>query len=172
VTDPFETFGFEPVFDLDPALLERRHRELSRALHPDRYAGRPASERREALGRAIAANQAFRTLKDPISRAEALLARHGKVVEEGGAQPADPALLMEVLERREALGAAKRARDLDTARRLAKEVGERERAALRGIQRGFGSTPPDLALVEQQLGELRYHRRFLEEVAVIEDEIG
>jgi molecular chaperone HscB len=172
VTDPFEAFGLPPVFDLDLALLERRHRELSRALHPDRYTGRPASERREALGRAIVANQAFRTLKDPISRAEALLAHHGKVVEEGGAHVADPALLMEVLERREALGDAKRTRDLDSVRRLAKEVEERERAALGGIQRGFSSTPPDLALVQTRLTELRYHRRFLEEVAVIEDEMG
>jgi molecular chaperone HscB len=172
VTDPFETLGFEPVFDLDPALLERRHRELSRALHPDRYAGRPASERREALGRAIVVNQAFRALKDPVARAEALLARHGKVVEEGGGKPADPMLLMEVLERREALGDAKRKRDLDTVRRLAADVREREQVALSGIQRGFSANPPDLAVVETSLGELRYHRRFLDEVAVIEDELG
>jgi molecular chaperone HscB len=172
LTDPFETLGFEPVFDLDPALLERRHRELSRALHPDRYAGRPASERREALGRAIGVNQAFRALKDPVARAEALLARHGKVAEEGGGQPADPVLLIEVLERREALGDAKRKGDLETVRRLADEVRERQRAALDGITRGFTTSPPDIALVEKALGELRYHRRFLEEVSAIEDEIG
>jgi molecular chaperone HscB len=172
VTDPFETLGFEPVFDLDPALLERRHRELSRALHPDRYAGRPASERREALGRAIGVNHAFRALKDPVARAEALLTRHGTHVEESGGKPADPMLLMEVLERREALGDAKRKGDLDTVRRLAAEVREREGSALDGIQRGFTQTPPDLALVEKELGELRYHRRFLEEVSAIEDEIG
>lgn len=172
MTDPFETLGFEPVFDLDPALLERRHRELSRALHPDRYAGRPASERREALGRAIVVNQAFRVLKDPVARAEALLARHGKVVEEGGGQPADPVLLMEVLERREALGEAKRGHDLDAVRRLAFEVKEREAVALAGIRRGFSAEPPDLAVVERALGELRYHRRFLDEVGVIEDELG
>lgn len=172
MTDPFETLGFEPVFDLDPALLERRHRELSRALHPDRYAGRPASERREALGRAIVVNQAFRALKDPIARAEALLARHGKVVEEKGGQPADPMVLMEVLERREALGDAKRARDLDGVRRLAGDVRERERTTLDAIRRGLGATPPDLELAEKALGELRYHRRFLDEVSAIEDELG
>jgi molecular chaperone HscB len=172
VTDPFETLGFEPVFDLDTALLEHRHRELSRALHPDRYAGRAASERREALGRAIAVNQAFRSLKDPVARAEALLARHGNVANESGGPPADPMLLMEVLERREALGDAKRKGDLEGVRRLAGEVRERERSALDGIRRGFGAAPPELELVEQRLVELRYHRRFLEEVSAIEDEIG
>jgi molecular chaperone HscB len=172
VTDPFETLGFEPVFDLDPALLERRHRELSRALHPDRYTGRAASERREALGRAIAVNQAFRALKDPIARAEALLARNGEVTEESGGKAADPQLLMEVLERREALGDAKRKGDLEAVRRLADDVRERERSALDGIVRGFQCSPPDLALVQKSLGELRYHRRFLDEVSAIEDEIG
>ncbi len=67
--DPFDTLGVEPRFDLDLAALERRHRDLSRALHPDRYAGAPAAERRLALGRAIDANEALRVLKDPIRRA-------------------------------------------------------------------------------------------------------
>ena len=58
--DPFETLGVEPRFDLDLTALEKRHRELSGALHPDRYTGRPASERRMALDRAIKVNEAWR----------------------------------------------------------------------------------------------------------------
>src|SRR6185369_3705518 len=112
VSDPFETLGLAPVFELDPATLERRHRELSRALHPDRYAGRPTSERQQALGRAIEVNEAFRTLRNPVRRAEALLARSGRPVSESGGTPADPALLMAVMERREALGEARRGKDL------------------------------------------------------------
>jgi len=172
VTDPFATLGFEPVFDLDLALLERRHRDLSRALHPDRYAGRPATERRDALGRAIEVNHAFRRLKDPIGRAEALLERHGHPVRETGAPPADPAMLMEVLERREALGAAREKQDLETVRRLAEGVAEREKVSIAALARAFAASPPDVGGAEAALGELRYHRRFLDEVGAIEDEIG
>jgi molecular chaperone HscB len=172
VTDPFQTLGLEPVFDLDSALLERRHRELSRALHPDRYAGRPASERRDALGRAIEVNHAFRRLKDPVGRAEALLERLGHPVGETGAPPADPMLLMEVMERREALGDARSKRDIDAVRTLARGVSERERNCVAALSRAFAESPPDLGRAEKALGELRYHRRFLDEVGSIEDEMG
>jgi molecular chaperone HscB len=172
VTDPFSTLGFEPVFDLDSALLERRHRELSRALHPDRYAGRPASERRDALGRAIEVNHAFRRLKDPVGRAEALLEHHGRAVGETGTPPADPSLLMDVMERREALGDARRKKDLGAVRELARSVVERERACVAALSSAFAVNPPDFARAESALGELRYHRRFLDEVGTIEDEMG
>jgi len=172
VTDPFTTLGFEPVFDLDLALLERRHRDLSRALHPDRYAGRSATERRDALGRAIEVNQAFRRLKDPIGRAEALLEHHGHPVRETNAPPAAPALLMDVLERREALGAAREKQDLEAVRRLAAGVADREKSSIAELSRAFAQTPPDFGGAEAALGELRYHRRFLDEAGAIEDEIG
>ncbi len=172
MTDPYETLGLAPVFELDDALLERRHLELSRALHPDRYAGRPAGERRQALGRAIEVNQAFRKLRDPVGRAEALLARHGKHAGEVGAAPAAPMLLMEVLERREALGEAKRRGDLAAVRALTATVRQQRRAVVEAIAGLFSEDPPDLARVEALLGELRYHVRFLDEADAAEDEMG
>src|SRR5690606_32621777 len=77
VTDPFTILGIEPRFRLDLERVGARHRELSRALHPDRYVDRPANERRLALSRAIEVNQAFGIVRDPVRRALALLARHG-----------------------------------------------------------------------------------------------
>jgi len=171
VSDPFETLGLAPVFELDPATLERRHRELSRALHPDRYAGRPSSERQQALGRAIEVNEAFRTLRDPVRRAEALLVRHGRAVAETGGVPADPSLLMQVMERREALGDARRAKDLAAVRGLSRAVREREQRVLAEMAKAFVQLPPDFTRIEPLLGELRYHHRFLEEALAIEDEL-
>ena len=37
--DPFATLGIARAFDVDLAAVEKMHRELSRALHPDRYVG-------------------------------------------------------------------------------------------------------------------------------------
>src|SRR5690242_15718215 len=112
MSDPFDTLGVEPRFDLDPDKLAERHRDLSRTLHPDRYAGAPAAERRMALGKAIEVNDAYRVLKDPVRRAEALLRRAGVPVGETVEPKPSQALLMDMMERREELADARRAKDL------------------------------------------------------------
>jgi len=171
LSDPFVLLEVEPRFDLDLNLLEKRHRDLSRILHPDRYAGRPAGERQQALGRAIEVNEAFRALRNPVRRATALLARHGRHIDEADSPRADPALLMEVMERREALTDARRAGRRDTVERLTQAVRERRSAIEAEIAASFGREPPDLARVEALLGELRYHERFLEEAGIALDDL-
>jgi hypothetical protein len=55
--------------------------------------------------------------------------------------------------------------------RLAQTVKEREHAVETDITSSFGREPPDLARVETLVGELRYHRRFLEEAGGILDDL-
>lgn len=43
MNDPFEMLGVERRFDLDLKVLEKTHRELSRALHPDKFVQAGAS---------------------------------------------------------------------------------------------------------------------------------
>jgi molecular chaperone HscB len=168
--DPFETLGLEPMFGLDLVELERRHRDLSRALHPDRHTASGASQRRMALGRAIEVNEAFRILKDPVRRGEALLARRGVASGEGKEPPASPALLMEVMERREALAEIRKTKDPAGLARLVAEVhseAERAQASLAGE---FAAASANPAEILKRIGELRYYRRFLDEAAAIADD--
>jgi molecular chaperone HscB len=175
MTDPFIALGVEPRYDLDLAALERQHRALSRALHPDRYAGRAPGERREALGRAIAVNEAWRVLRDPVGRAEALLESLG--LGEGAPEPAaSPEFLMEMMEQRETLAEARAERDLERVRELAAAMREREQAVVAELTArfaGLGSGAGQAAVVPllEKLGELRYCRRFLEEAGTIEDDL-
>jgi molecular chaperone HscB len=176
MADPFDTLGVEPRFDLDVPALEQRHRDLSRALHPDRYTGAPAAERRLALGRAIDANEAFRALKDPVRRAEALLARAGVPVGETR-EPKPPAsLLMEMMEAREELSDAARAKDLARVAALAATMHTRRDAVLAKLGDLLApvasSAHGDLAAALPTLGELRYIRRFLDEVAAIQEDLA
>jgi molecular chaperone HscB len=182
MSDPFATLGLEPAFDLDLGEVEKRHRDLSKALHPDRYAGRGAAERRQALGKAIEVNEAWRIVRDPLRRAEALLEKLGLAVEDGQEPKADPALLMDMLERREELASAARTKDADKLRKLARGVELAETALLGKLSAAFqraisarngtreasrGEGDEILAV----LGELRYYRRFLDEAAALEDEL-
>jgi molecular chaperone HscB len=168
--DPFATLGIPPRFDVDLASVERAHRELSRVLHPDKFVGAGASERRSALARAVEVNEAWRIVRDPVRRAEALLKLAGVDVAEGREPSPSPDFLMDLLERREALGDARQARDLPAVRAMgasiAERVGEVEGALSTGFARG------DAAALVGRLGELRFYRRFLDEVSAIEDELA
>lgn len=169
--DPFEALGVDPAFGLDTAALELRHRELSRALHPDRHAAAGAAERRMALGRAIEVNAAFRVLKDPVRRAEALLARLGVASGEGKEPPASPALLMEVMERREALAEVRQSKNEAALTRLIGEVRAEEAKVQAALGQEFAAASPNTAEILKRVGELRYYRRFLDEASAIADEL-
>lgn len=173
--DPFALLGLTPAYTLDRDELEQRYRDLQRALHPDRYTQAPPAERRMALSKAVEVNQAYRVLKDDLQRAEALVKLRGVATQQ---QPADPEFLMAIMELREALSEAKAARDLNAVRRLAARV-ERDDAL---AQQRFAQQIDQAANAETNnaetncalantLSELKYYRRFLDEVAVIEDEV-
>jgi molecular chaperone HscB len=162
--------GIERVFDVDLAAVEKTHRELSRALHPDRFVSAGASERRSALSKAIEVNEAWRIVRDPIRRAEALLALEGLTVGEGKEPRPDQEFLMEMLELREALSEAKAERDLEAVRRMAASIAARVRAVEVVLSDGFRRG--DGASLVGKVGELRFYRRFLDEVGAIEDELA
>jgi molecular chaperone HscB len=172
MTDPFDTLGIEPRFDLDLKAVEARHRDLSKALHPDRYASAPAAERRMALSRAIEVNEAWRAVRDPIKRAEALFRKLG--VPSGETTEPNPStdLLMEMMEAREELSDAARAKNMAAVHNLSLKMSLREREVLAALGRGFvaaGSSVEAARKLIHYLGELRYLRRFLDEVSAIED---
>lgn len=172
MSDPFDTLGVEPRFDLDSTKLAERHRDLSRALHPDRYAGAPAAERRLALGKAIEVNDAYRVLKDPVRRAEALLRRAGIPVGETAEPKPSQALLMDMMEQREELADARRAKDLQAVHKLAVSMRTREQAVLEQLGRALSAEGGAVAQALPHLGELRYLRRFLDEVSAIEEDLA
>ena len=169
--DPFAVLGIERRYDIDLGAVEKRHRELSRALHPDRYADAGAAERRLTLAKAIEVNEAWRTVRDPIARAEALFSLAGIAVGERNEPKPSPAFLMETMERREVLAEAKAKRDLAAIEHLVGEVDARRRAIEDELGTGF-VRGEKLAELVPLLGELRFHRRFLDEVSAIEDALA
>jgi molecular chaperone HscB len=96
--DFFSFLGLPRKLNLDMADLEQRYRALSRQFHPDYFYNAPASERRASLEKSSYLNDAYRTLKNPVSRIEYLLQLEGL----GAKGPAEaskqvpPALLEEV----------------------------------------------------------------------------
>ena len=168
--DPFATLGIPRKFDVDLAAVERTHRELSRALHPDRFVGAPPSERRAALTKAVEVNEAWRVVRDPIRRAEALLTLAGAAVGEGHEPKADPEFLMEMLEQREALAEARHSRDLGAVRKMVAAIEARAANVERRLSDGFSRG--EASSLVGSVGELRFYRRFVEEASAIADELA
>ena len=77
--DYFRFFGLPRKLNISANDLDQRFRGLSRQFHPDYFVNAPAAERRASLERSSYLNDAYRTLKLPISRVEYLLQLEGMV---------------------------------------------------------------------------------------------
>jgi molecular chaperone HscB len=176
--DHFQVLGVEPRFGLDVADLERRYKELTKVLHPDRFARADERARRASLQRSIQLNEAWRTLKEPVRRAEYLLSLAGFEVggEDGTSRsdgegnrerlPVAAGLLMEVMELREGLAEARASKDHARVAALATEVRDRREGALEDVATEFEAPSRALESIAGHLVAIRYYDRFLEEVAV------
>lgn len=90
----YEALGLAPALALDAGQLKQRFYERSRHWHPDKFTRAGAAERQKALEMTALINDAFRTLRDPVARAEYFLKEHG--IEFSKEAPAE--LLEEVFE--------------------------------------------------------------------------
>jgi len=102
--DHFTLFGLPRRYALDRSELERLYHEVQARVHPDKHAHLGDSERRLAMQWATRVNEAYRTLRQPLSRARYLLALAGVDVEQERSMPAG--FLMEQMEWREAVAEA------------------------------------------------------------------
>lgn len=109
--DYFTLFGLPVHYIVDGSLLTLRYQELQRQYHPDRFAASPEGEKLQALQQAATINEAYRTLKHPLKRAEYLLSLHGIDVRNEQQTMRDTQFLMEQLELREELDTISRRSD-------------------------------------------------------------
>ncbi len=93
--DYFTCLGLPRLLCIDPEGLETKFYELSRVFHPDFYQEKSETERAISLGNSALLNTAYRTLKDPIRRAEYLLQLEAGSAKDIRSQP--PADLFEAI---------------------------------------------------------------------------
>jgi len=160
--DHYARLGLAVTFDIDQDRLEQQYLGFQRVLHPDRFVGKPPRHRVQAEAQSASLNQAYETLKDPLRRAAYLLElRGGKASIMGDATIADPALLMENLEAREALAAAanKEAVEALTAKAGAEAIG-----LIAALSRAFAAD--NLAEANDLAIRFKYLRKYLEEARI------
>jgi len=93
--DYFAFFGLDRRLGLVEEDLERRFRDLSRKFHPDFFHNASSAERLASLERSSYLNDAYRALRDPVTRIEHLLALEGLAPTTSNAGSAVPPGLLE-----------------------------------------------------------------------------
>jgi molecular chaperone HscB len=175
--DFFAVLGLPATYALDVEAAEAAYKQLSRQVHPDRFATADPRARRASLARTVQLNDAWRTLRDPVRRATYMLARAGvdigdenKAGDGGSKLKPSPAFLMEMLELNEELTEAATSGDagrLDAMTSMLRARASETMARIAdGIETGAG---PRLDAAAQELAALRYYQRLLEQAAAHEE---
>jgi molecular chaperone HscB len=167
--DHFQVLGAAREFDVSLGALEKRYKDLTRMFHPDRFARSDPRARRASLERSVQLNDAWRTLRDPVRRAEYLLRLDGVDVSAEGERkrPVPPELLMEVMELREGLAEARGAGDDAAIEGMASDVRARRDGAMTAVAEALRADEREAAA--RALVMVRYYDRFLDEVRAHED---
>lgn len=133
--DFFTLFGLAPCFRLDPLALEATYHDLQTRVHPDKFAHLPDADKRVSMQWATRINEAYRTLKSPLSRAQYLLHLGGvdSATETNSAMPAE--FLVEQMEWREAVSEARLAEDADELEKLLLRLKHQHAGVIEEIER-------------------------------------
>ena len=107
----FELFGLSIAFDLDQEALSKQYRLLQNAVHPDKFANASDYEQRLSMQQSARINEAYQILKQPLSRAQYLLEVKGVALNNDSEAQMDPDFLMQQMELREKIDAARSNQD-------------------------------------------------------------
>lgn len=168
----FELFGLEPGFELELENLSARYRDLQRAVHPDKFANASDQERLLSVQQAAQINEAFQTLKSPLSRARYLLELKGFALDDTDTAM-DPMFLMEQMELRESLAGVRDNSDpFAELMKLRDTIEGRESGLISDLGSAFGSADPAaLEGARDTVRKLQFMEKLLQELEELEDEL-
>jgi molecular chaperone HscB len=161
--DHFVRLGMARGYPIDAADLDRQYFGFQRRLHPDRFATRSAKERALSQQQAMALNDAYEILKDPLKCAIYLLALADRESRTGQPPADDQLVLAEAMEMCEELADAHGA---DQASQLAAEAEIRLSDCRRGLADAFAVN--DLETARRLTARMTYLDRLAAEARRLE----
>lgn len=159
----FQLFDLPQRFTVDLDALNAIYRRLQAEVHPDRFAASMDAERLLSLQKATLVNEAYQTLKSPLSRARYLLQLKGiETLEESNtAMPAD--FLIQQMEWRETLEDARAARNVDALDALLGELRGVEKVLYHTLEQSVDHAVND-ALATETVRKLKFIEKVQSEI--------
>lgn len=165
--NPFALFDLPIAFEIDLNLLSSRYLALQKQLHPDNFSAHSSQEQRLAMQKSAEINDALQTLKDPIARADAIIALHQDLQDLEQKTNHDMAFLMQQMEWREQLESLENQQDLNALEDFQQEIKQAQKGLLIKLAN---------ALAEQQWQEanalndkLRFIKKLQAEIERVEE---
>lgn len=131
----FELFGLAAGFAIDLGALEQSYRALQSRFHPDRFAAASVGDRRRSVEISTRINQAYTTLRAPLSRARYVLELAGVELREEGAPGVSQHFLAEQMSWWEAIESEQRSHGIEGLTRLQQQLA----ATIAAHQRDLGA---------------------------------
>ena len=146
--DCFAALGLPRKLTIDLDALERRYHELSRKIHPDRFASKGPKVRDASLRATATLTRSYRTLRDPVARGLYWLELNGEKLAENNKR-VPPELAELVFEVQEQLAEMQLSSDPEAALERATEIAARRielqfkmDEALAELERNFAKWDP------------------------------
>jgi molecular chaperone HscB len=160
--DDFSLFALNRQFDLDVKDLEQRWKAIQKQVHPDKFSMAGASAQRLAMQWSSRINEAYRRLKNPLSRATYLCELLGAPIqaESNTSMPAD--FLIEQMELRENLDEAQSAKDFERLESLVQaSIAQRQANCAKWLDE---ESPPRALEASGEVRAWMFMDRFLQDV--------
>ena len=168
MNNPFALFDLPVAFQVDSALLNERYLALQKSLHPDNFSAASAQEQRLAIQKSAEINDALRILKDPITRADSIIAINtGKTENPEEKSNNDIDFLMQQMEWRETLENIENRQDTDELTAFAKEINQIRHAILSELSTALDAQQWNIARAITD--KLRFIKKLQTEIERVEE---
>jgi molecular chaperone HscB len=166
----FQLFDLPARFRIDSERLESAYRKLQNEVHPDRFAAAGEAEKRLSMQWATKVNEAFQTLKKPLTRGTYLLHLHGVEAFSEKHTSFPPAFLMQQMEWREAIVDARKTNDVGALDKLARELGAESRRMEEQLAVELDDAG-DYEAAAVTVRKLKFMHKLVEEIGDAQEEI-
>lgn len=168
MNNPFALFDLPVAFQVNSALLNERYLALQKSLHPDNFSAASAQEQRLAMQKSAEINDALRILKDPITRADSIIAINtGETENPEEKSNNDIDFLMQQMEWRETLENIENRQDTDELTAFAKEINQTRHAILSELSTALDAQQWDIARAITD--KLRFIKKLQAEIERVEE---
>lgn len=171
MNNPFALFDLPIEFQLDQNRLSERYLALQKALHPDNFANSSAQEQRLAMQKSAEVNDALQILKDPILRADCIIALNtGEQQNTEEKSTHDMAFLMQQMQWREQLEEIENTQDIDGLMTFSVEIEQNNKEKISEISTALSMKDWQQAKLIND--RLRFIKKLMTEIERIEDKLA